>query len=83
MVNVSLTLTLHDGRVLEIHNSACSKFFDIKLGIKPRLDPGDMAHGKLELSFALPKEAKPGGQALTPDKGAMVLSERAGRLSLK
>jgi hypothetical protein len=83
MVTVNVTLTLHDGRVLDIHDSAWSKFFDIKLGIKSHVDPDDVSHGRIELSFALPKEAKAGGEPLTPAKGAMILSEQRGRLSLR
>ena len=83
MITVTVALTLHDGRVLEIHESAWSKFFDIQLGIKTHVESDDMAHGRIEMSFALPKRAKDGGEPLTPAKGAMIFSERLGRLSLQ
>lgn len=78
-----LTLTLHDGRVVDINESAWPKFFDIRLEVQPTPSSEDIAHGRLILSFAVPGTRSAGAQPLRPDEGAMVVISNNGRFSLQ
>ena len=77
-----ITLTLHDGRILDIHESAWAKFFDTRLQAEPNPGPDDIGHGRLVLSFAVPGTKRAGGQMLDVQEGAMIVMSENGRFSL-